>query len=122
MLVLNISTAAIFQKVKVCSINAVASFTTLLRCEELSLLAAWRGLNEVSICCSMADNIYIHMGSSSQIVTLPTNPLPSCKEVVDTLGGGTIMEGDYLVLHSRILEANKRYTFIKEGTAGTCVG
>ncbi|KAK9902091.1 hypothetical protein WJX75_004074 [Coccomyxa subellipsoidea] len=57
------------------------------------------------------------MGSSSQVVLLPSYPLPPCKEVVDTLGGGTLLDGDDLVLHSRILEAGKHYTFFKEVTA-----
>jgi hypothetical protein len=63
----------------------------------------------------MADKIHIHMGSSGQVMLLPSYPLPPCKEVVDTLGGGTLLDGDELVLHSRILEAGKHYTFVAAG-------
>ena len=63
----------------------------------------------------MTDKIHIHMGSSSQVMLLPSYPLPSCKEVIDTLGGGTLLDGDELVLHSRILEPGKHYTFVAAG-------
>ena len=66
----------------------------------------------------MTGKIYIHMGSSNKTVPLPANPPPLCKDVVDTLGGGILLEGDDLLLHSRTLEAGKHYTFIKEITAG----
>ncbi len=65
----------------------------------------------------MTEKIYIRMAPSSQRVSLPANPPPSCKDVLDTLGVGTLREGDELVLHSRILEAGKQYTFVKEVTA-----
>ena len=81
--------------------------------------ATWRECRfMVSVCCRMTDKLHIHMGSSSQVVLLPSYPLPPCKEVVDTLGGGTLLDGDDLVLHSRILEAGKHYTVFKEVTAG----
>ena len=65
----------------------------------------------------MTEKIYINLASSSETLSLPANPPPSCKDVLDTLGVGTLWEGDELVLHSRILEAGKQYTFVKEVTA-----
>ncbi|CAL8463221.1 g2755 [Coccomyxa elongata] len=59
----------------------------------------------------MTDKIYIHLGSLNKVVELPAHPLPQCKEVVDSLGGGTLLDGDVLVLHPCILEAGKHYTF-----------
>ncbi|KAK9809239.1 hypothetical protein WJX72_011908 [[Myrmecia] bisecta] len=58
------------------------------------------------------------MGLSSQTVPVPAYPPPSCKEVVDALGGGRLLEGADLVLHSRVLKAGKNYTFIANVTEG----
>lgn len=65
----------------------------------------------------MTDDIHIYLSSSSEHALLPANPPPQCKEVVDSLGGGILLEGDTPVLHSRILEAGKQYTF-KNVTTG----
>ncbi|KAK9818412.1 hypothetical protein WJX72_012246 [[Myrmecia] bisecta] len=67
----------------------------------------------------MTDKIYIHIESSSKVVQLPALPPLSCKEAVDTLRGGILLEGNDLVVDSRILEAGKHYTLVKAITAGS---
>ena len=71
----------------------------------------------MSVCSIMAENIYIHSGSTGGLFRLDALPPPTCKEVIDSLGGGVLLEGDKLVLISRTLEAGKHYTY-QEAPAG----
>ncbi|BDA42303.1 hypothetical protein COCOBI_03-1900 [Coccomyxa sp. Obi] len=58
------------------------------------------------------------MGSSGQVRRFSANPLPSCEQILDTLGPGFLLDGEDTVLHSSILEAGKHYTLNKEVTTG----
>lgn len=58
----------------------------------------------------MADIIKVEVASSGEVWDIPGIPAPSCEDVVKSLGGGTLLDSNGLVvLQSRNLEAGKHY-------------